>query len=292
MNHLNRPRLQKGKLRIPLGENKSLSIPIILFPVSVLLIICLCCFGWITADATLREIGILPTYTPTLTPTPTATNTVTPTPTPTPTVTPTDTPEPTNTSIPPTLAPTEQTGCTWRAAYVADVTVPDGTRLEANERFEKTWKVRNAGTCIWDEVELSFSDGNQMTTTDVVPVEETQPDREIEVSVAMRAPSDDGSYSGVWSLCYRDNCFYDLTVNIVVGVPVVATQAPAVPTVAPTQPPPAAVCDCSHDAYNCGDFGGSWRAAQNCFEYCVSVGRGDIHRLDQDNNGVACESLR
>jgi hypothetical protein len=112
MNRTERPRLKKGKLRIPLGENKSLSIPIILFPVLACLVAGLCCFGWIAADATLREVGILPTYTPTPSPTPvpnltpTATNTATPTQTPTaaPTATlpPTSTPTPTatNTSIP------------------------------------------------------------------------------------------------------------------------------------------------------------------------------------------------
>jgi len=65
------------------------------------------------------------------------------------------------------------------------------------------------------------------------------------------------------------------------------------PTPAPTQPsapPPAAVCDCSGNIYNCSDF--ATRAdAQACYEYCMSLGVGDIHRLDGDNDGSACESL-
>ena len=50
-------------------------------------------------------------------------------------------------------------------------------------------------------------------------------------------------------------------------------------------------CDCSRDSKNCGDFG-SWSAAQSCYEYCQSQGKGDIHRLDQDKDGSACDSLR
>jgi micrococcal nuclease len=67
---------------------------------------------------------------------------------------------------------------------------------------------------------------------------------------------------------------------------------PPPPTAAPqpTSPPPAAVCDCSGNVYNCGDFA-THAAAQACYEYCLSVGVGDIHRLDGDSDGLACESL-
>ncbi len=47
--------------------------------------------------------------------------------------------------------------------------------------------------------------------------------------------------------------------------------------------------ECSRDAYNCGDFK-RHSEAQQIFEYCFSTA-GDIHKLDRDNNGVACESL-
>jgi micrococcal nuclease len=50
------------------------------------------------------------------------------------------------------------------------------------------------------------------------------------------------------------------------------------------------VCSCSGNQYNCPDFS-THANAQACYEYCKSVGRGDIHRLDGDNDGLACESL-
>ena len=46
---------------------------------------------------------------------------------------------------------------------------------------------------------------------------------------------------------------------------------------------------CSHDTYNYSDFT-TQAEAQEVFEYCGGVAN-DIHRLDKDNNGVACESL-
>src|SRR3972149_12031392 len=46
--------------------------------------------------------------------------------------------------------------------------------------------------------------------------------------------------------------------------------------------------DCSSDVYNCGNFT-TQAEAQAVFDYC---GPGDIHQLDADGNGEACESLK
>jgi hypothetical protein len=55
-----------------------------------------------------------------------------------------------------------------------------------------------------------------------------------------------------------------------------------------TVPPQSAVCSCSGDTLNCGDFSSTSRA-QACYDYCISLGRGDVHRLDRDGDGLACE---
>jgi len=46
---------------------------------------------------------------------------------------------------------------------------------------------------------------------------------------------------------------------------------------------------CSTNVYNCGDFN-SHSEAQYVFEYCGGLSN-DIHRMDGDNDGIACESL-
>lgn len=78
-------------------------------------------------------------------------------------------------------------------------------------------------------------------------------------------------------------------------VPTVTTFLQVLPfNLSPTSPPAgqSAVCSCAGDSYNCSDFGGSWSAAQACYTYCVSQGAGDIHRLDGNNDGSACDSLK
>lgn len=64
----------------------------------------------------------------------------------------------------------------------------------------------------------------------------------------------------------------------------------ATPTLQATASSQEAVCSCSGDTLNCGDFG-SHSSAQACFNYCISQGSGDIHKLDGNNDGSACDSL-
>ncbi len=47
-------------------------------------------------------------------------------------------------------------------------------------------------------------------------------------------------------------------------------------------------CPCNGDTMNCSDFRNQ-KAAQACYDHCKSQGFGDIHRLDRDNDGIACE---
>jgi hypothetical protein len=90
--------------------------------------------------------------------------------------------------------------CTYRAALVSDVTVPPGTMLEVDASFEKTWRIRNAGTCNWDGVRLVYVRGEAMTPTTTVPVAATAAGAQADVSVAMTAPAEAGVHVGEWRL--------------------------------------------------------------------------------------------
>lgn len=72
-----------------------------------------------------------------------------------------------------------------------------------------------------------------------------------------------------------------------------ATSAPSAtstPTPTATTPAPSGPCLCDRNRYNCSSFS-THSQAQACFDWCMSQGAGDIHRLDQDNDGDVCESL-
>ena len=105
------------------------------------------------------------------------------------------------------------------ARYVADVTIPDDTRLENGEEFEKTWRVRNVGTCAWPEdTVLAFSSGSRMDAPESVEVGGVESGGQVEVSVKMRAPAEAGRYTGVWQMRTGDGVFGgNLTVVIQAG---------------------------------------------------------------------------
>lgn len=90
---------------------------------------------------------------------------------------------------------------TLKAAFVADVTVPDNTQFDKGAAFTKTWRVRNAGESSWPaDTALSFYQGAQMTEIADVEVGEVAPGEEIDISVKLIAPNEDGFYKGQWIL--------------------------------------------------------------------------------------------
>jgi hypothetical protein len=114
-----------------------------------------------------------------------------------PTVQPTSspgTPEPSVTTPTPLLCD--------RAAFVADVTFPDNAKVAPGAEFTKTWRLRNAGTCSWNTgYSLVFDHGEAMSAPPSVLLSEiTLPGKEIEISVALKAPDTPGVYQGYWQL--------------------------------------------------------------------------------------------
>lgn len=231
--------LSRQKLTLPI---RGRSITVSLLGVLGLLTLAssCCCITYAGMDVGLHEVGVLPTYTLTPTYSLTPTNTPTPIYTPLPTPTSTRMPTPTQTptprpSPPPTPAPI---GCTWSAAYVADVTIPDDTRLDPGAAFVKTWRIHNNGTCDWENVRLTFTSGEQMQAPSFVPIPPTAAGAKVDISVEMIAPATAGNYNAAWSVCEGDNCFYKVTVQIVSGD--LATAPPPQPTEAPQPTAPSA----------------------------------------------------
>ena len=111
------------------------------------------------------------------------------------------------TQIPPTASPTSDPltpsatpACRDGAVFVEDVTYPDNTRLEAGEKFTKTWKLQNTGTCTWTGYTVAFVSSDKMEAPDSVPVPETEANSTVDVSIDLLAPSDDGAYTGNFEL--------------------------------------------------------------------------------------------
>lgn len=154
----------------------------------------------ITAVAQLTQMAQVP---PTETSAPTETQQPTDVP---PTATPTSVPA-TQTQVPPTAtsAPPTPTKnplrCDW-AQFVSDVRVKDGDTFRPDEKFTKTWRLKNIGSCTWTmDYSLVFSSGTTMDGPERVRLtENVPPGGTIDLSVNLIAPSGEGTYTSKWML--------------------------------------------------------------------------------------------
>jgi hypothetical protein len=130
---------------------------------------------------------------PTITPKPTETPTPEPSPTPTETFTPT---------VTNTIPPTVDEGCDV-VIFITDVTIPDGTRINPDTKFFKTWRLYNGGTCTWTTgYQLYFHSGDLMSGPESQRLAgvDVPPGALIDVTVELRAPIELGTYKGYWAL--------------------------------------------------------------------------------------------
>jgi hypothetical protein len=87
----------------------------------------------------------------------------------------------------PAGTPTGDNGTLW-----ADVTIPDGTNIDAGAGFTKTWRLKNSGTTTWlkdayDVVHIS-TDAIQSVAELNVP-KDVLPGDTVDISVDMTAPT-------------------------------------------------------------------------------------------------------
>ncbi len=89
-----------------------------------------------------------------------------------------------------------------KADFVTDVTIPDGTVLDAGESFTKTWRLRNSGTCSWtSSYAVVFNSGDAMSGPASQALSgNVNPGQTVDISVNLKAPSAPGNYKGYWRL--------------------------------------------------------------------------------------------
>lgn len=124
---------------------------------------------------------------------------------------------------------TEPTTRGDRSKFLRDVTIPDGTMLEPNQRFEKVWEIQNAGSVPWigrvvRRVGACRGVG-RITSDPDTSLSDTLPGQTCLIRVWLTAPAEAGSYVAGWKM-YPDRtsgraCF-PLIKPIVVSIDVLA----------------------------------------------------------------------
>jgi len=105
------------------------------------------------------------------------------------------------------------------AAFVTDITVPDGTTVKAGQSFTKTWRLRNAGTCAWSAgYRLAFVGGEALGGTSVLLGKAVPPNGQTDISVTLKAPTANGTFKGDWRMHNASNVAFGSTVYVVITV--------------------------------------------------------------------------
>jgi hypothetical protein len=110
-------------------------------------------------------------------------------------------PEPTGTPGP----TPSTTACTDSAQFVSDVTIPDGTWVLPGAAFDKTWRLRNTGTCTWTEAyAIAFVSGQSLGASVPVALDRNvAPGATGDLTLHLLAPLTSGTYRGNWMLRNR-----------------------------------------------------------------------------------------
>jgi hypothetical protein len=85
------------------------------------------------------------------------------------------------------------------AAFIADITLPDCTRVAAGTTVTKVWRLKNAGTVPWEGYSLRRLDvpqqADQCQTISDVPIDDTRPGTMVDIRTDITTPRKPG-------LCY------------------------------------------------------------------------------------------
>jgi WD40 repeat protein len=117
--------------------------------------------------------------------------------------------------------------CTDDSAYVADLTLPDNSIVAPGSLLNKTWRVRNSGTCAWTPgYRFAFSGGSAMNAAPAISLPEVAPGATVDITVPMYAPATPGSYQGIWQFVNAAGQPFGVRVTVRVIVPAPVTPTP------------------------------------------------------------------
>lgn len=99
----------------------------------------------------------------------------------------------------------ERLGNCLNAEFIADASIPDGTKLSGGQKFLKRWIVQNKGRRWNSRTVLHCVGGNIIVASgeNVVDVPFLKPDEQGELVVAFITPPVPGYYESKWQLCHH-----------------------------------------------------------------------------------------
>ncbi len=88
------------------------------------------------------------------------------------------------------------------AAFVTDVTYPDGSSVGVGVSFTKIWRIKNVGTCTWTTAyALVYVTGEKFGAQNSVALPgNVGPGQSVDLPIQLTAPAQSGRFKGYWRL--------------------------------------------------------------------------------------------
>jgi len=112
------------------------------------------------------------------------------------------------------------------SVFEGDITIPDGSVLEPGTNFVKVWKIRNTGTCAWDEGYTLVYIGGSTPNLDPYdfnfstknPQDFVESGEAIDMSLKLTTPCTPGKYEGHWRMRNDKGYYFGTLVSVYVEV--------------------------------------------------------------------------
>ena len=89
--------------------------------------------------------------------------------------------------------------CTNSLRFIADQTIPDGSKVKPGETLEKVWEVENDGTCNWDErYRLKWIGGSEIGLAAEQALFPARSGTQALIRIILVTPNEPATYHSAW----------------------------------------------------------------------------------------------
>lgn len=118
----------------------------------------------------------------------------------------------------PTISTTAN-GC-YDAALVTDVTIPAGTKFNPGDTFDKTWRLKNTGTCDWNaDFKITYVGGNIFGSDTTQIRQRVWVGNTGDISLQMVAPNGSGTVNSNWQMATNTGALFGPVITVSITLP-------------------------------------------------------------------------
>jgi hypothetical protein len=127
----------------------------------------------------------------------------------------------------PTVDPATARGC-YNATFLADVTILYAPQFKPGDKFTKTWRVKNTGSCDWPRgFTIAFASGDHFGADTTTINQKVLTGQVAEISLAMKAPALTGLVTSNWQLATDIGKPFGPVLSVAITLPGAAVGTPS-----------------------------------------------------------------